>query len=147
MAEVNQKEIVSSYKKLFMWLMILSMLINLITLFVPIFYFEFLGIKQSELGIIYLGFDTTDDSTDKYESMYGDYYPQSRPTSSTAMSFKDGLDVDSDFLNSEEDFIWKQVIRLILFVIVFMTLCALLLFSKHVDKLQNPTMEQKLSSF
>lgn len=146
MAEINEKEVVNSYKKLFMWLMIVSMLINLITLFVPIFHIDFLGIKHSELGIKYLRFDMTDDTADKYEGMYGDYYPQGRPTPSTDMSFKDRLDVDSDFLSSE-DFIWKQAIRVILFAMIFIASCPLLLISKRFNKIANYTIEQKTSVY
>ncbi len=138
MAEINEKEILESYNKIFRWLLIVTILINLVTLFIPIFHVDLGLVKVSEKGIKFLGIDTINDVVDEYKERFGDDYrdyleePYKVQTSENSYTLyerntnlKDTLDVDSDFLDSD-NFIWKLAIRIILCVIVGFLLIGLL---------------------
>lgn len=144
MSQFSEKEIMKSYKTFFVLLLVASLLINAITLFVPIFYINALGgmISGSEMGIKFLGRDMIIDEVDEYRERFGDNYvdylgePYKVYTSDHSFiiyekntNIKDILDVDSDFLDmiDKDTFIWKQSIRIVLTIMIIMILGSLLL--------------------
>ena len=147
MAEFNEKEILKGYKTFFVWLLVASLLINAVTLFVPIFYINELGgiISGSEMGIKFMGIDVIIDEVDEYRERFGEDYrkylsePYKVYTSENSYTIyekntnlKDTLDVDSDFFDiiDKDTFIWKQVIRVVLSImIIAILLSALCLIS------------------
>jgi len=158
MSNVNEREILGAYKNLFMWLLIISLLINTITLFVPIFHQSFsLGghvlAAESEMGIKYLGMDFTNDVADRYESAYGNYYDEyyqsnSRPIRTQKQSFKDLWDVDSEFLDNtgKDTFVWKLIIRIIIFLMMIGIFCSFLVIvqkNQFAIKFDTPVLKIK----
>ena len=112
MDKIKEKDFAKTYNTLLICLLIASMIINLITMFVPIFHIDMGLIRGSESGIKFIGFNTEDDEDDWIQ--LDNYKYRTSP-------MEDFLDVESDFFDmiDEDTFGWKQIIRVILYVLIF----------------------------